>query len=182
MTKKLTDDIRNIMVNSLNVGESTDELTSNLKSVIENFKREVQENSSLTFNESRALVAFTEFINNSIADIIIIANSLNTNSGGRIQGWFSRLISVVVTAVVSAVVVVCAVVTAGVALGVVGATWFGTAVAVGAIVGAVYGGAVGYDMAVTHNSYFTDFNLGNIRGGFLNWEHCSSNPGHWACI
>jgi hypothetical protein len=185
LTKKLTDDIKNVMVNSLNAAQSTDQLTNNLKSVISNFKEEVQGNSSLTFDESRALVAFADFENNSITDIVSMANSLNTNSGGRTQGWFSDLISVVVTAVVAAVVVVAVVATAGAAaigLGVAAGSWFGTAVAVGAIVGGVYGGAVGYHMAVNQNSYFTDFDPENIGGGFLDWEHCSSNSGHWACI
>lgn len=181
LTKKLTADIENVMTVSLNEGQSTDQLTINLKSVIANFKAEVQESSSLTFDESRALVAFAEFEDNSIGDIVSMASLLNESSGGRTQGWFSKLIQAVVTAVVAAVVVVAVVVTAGVAAGVVGAAWFGTAVAVGAIAGGVYGGAVGYDLS-SRGYYFTDFDPTNLGGGFLDWERCTSNPGHWACI
>ena len=185
LTKKLTVNIKNVMVTSLNEVQSTDQLTNNLKSVIANFKAEVQGNSSLTFDESRALVAFSEFQNNSIGDIVSMASILNESSGGRTQGWFSNLIQVVVTAVVAAVVVVAVVATAGavaIGLGVAAGSWFGTAVAVGAIVGGIYGGAVGYHMAANNNSYFTDFNPSNIAGGFLDWEHCTSNRGHWACL
>jgi hypothetical protein len=181
LTKKLTNDMKGAMVTSLNDGQSTDQLTNSLKSVITNFKEVVKGNSSLTFDESRALVAFAEFENSSIADIIGMANSLNTNSGGRTQGWFSDLISVVVTAVVAAVVVVAVVVTAGAAAGVLGAAWFGTAVAVGAIAGGVYGGVVGYDLR-SRGYYFDDFDPTNIGGGFLDWDRCTNNPGHWACI
>lgn len=184
MTKKLTDDIKNTMVTSLNAAQSIDQLTNNLKSVITDFKAEVQGNSELTFDESRVLVAFAEFEDNSIGDIVSMASLLNENSGGRTQGWFKKLIQAVVTAVVAAVVVVAVVATAGAAaigFGVASGLWFGTAVAVGAIVGGVYGAAVGYDLA-SRGYYFNDFDPTNLGGGFLDWERCTGNPGHWACI
>jgi hypothetical protein len=181
LTKELTTNMENVMIVSHNEGQTTDQLTINLKSVIADFKIKVHENSALTFDESRALVAFAEFEDNSIGDIVSMASLLNESSGGRTQGWFSNLIQAVVTAVVAAVVVVAVVVTAGVAAGVVGAAWFGTAVAVGAIAGGVYGAAVGYDLA-SRGYYFNDFDPTNLGGGFLDWERCTGNPGHWACI
>lgn len=181
LAKELTTDIKNAIVKARDEALTTDQLVSSLKSEFFNFKTKVQENTSLTFDETRALIAFAEFQNNSISETINMANALSSNSGGRTQGWFSDLISVVVTAVVAAVVVVAVVVTAGAAAGVLGAAWFGTAVAVGAIAGGVYGGVVGYDLA-TRGYYFTEFDPGNIGGGFLDWERCTTNPGHWACI
>ncbi len=181
--------MKNRIVQAFNDGISIDQLTTNLKSVISNFKTEVQENSSLTFDESRALIGFSEFQSESIAEIVNMTNALNSNTGGRTQGWLADLVSVVLTAAVSAAVVITVIViTGGVALaigGVIAASvpaWFGTALAVGAIVGTVYGGIVGYDMSANQNSYWTEFNPENIRGGFLDWEHCTLNQTHWACL
>ncbi|MCX8491410.1 MAG: hypothetical protein ORN54_10110 [Cyclobacteriaceae bacterium] len=183
MSKKLSDGLKNKMIETKDL--PTDQMSSALKLVISDFKTAVENNSTLTFDEARGLIAFAEFESNSIADIVNMSSGLNSSIGGRSQGWFSNLIQAVVTAVVAAVVVVAVVATAGTAaigLGVVAAgSWFGTAVAVGAIVGGAYGGIVGYDNA-SRGRYFTDFNAENVGGGFLDWENCSSNPGAWACI
>lgn len=190
LTKKLTRDMKNVMVASFNEGQSTDHMINSLKSVIMTFKSEVQGNTLLTLDETIALIAFAELQNNSIGEIVSMANGLNSNSAGRTQGWrLSSIISVVLTAVVASVVVVAIVVASGgIALVIGGAIaasvpgWFATAVAVGAIVGGIYGGVIGYDMSVNKNSYFTDFDPENVGGAFLDWEHCTTNPGHWACI
>jgi hypothetical protein len=181
LTKKLTSDIKNAMLGTANEGQSTDQLTAGVKSVIMDFKAEVQENNSLTLDESRILIAFTEFENNSIGETVNMANALNSNSGGRTQGWFDDLVQIVVTAVVAAVVVVAVIATVGVVAGVTAAVWFGTAVEVGLYVGAAYGAIIGYSQAVDHNMYWTDFNVFNVGGAFLNWDSCSNDPGNWQC-
>ncbi|MBY0436189.1 MAG: hypothetical protein K2U26_19010 [Cyclobacteriaceae bacterium] len=184
-TMKLTDDIKNVMINSLKEGKTLDQLAIVLKSVITDFKMGVQTNTSLTFDEVRAMMAFAEFQNNSIPEILNMADSLSSNNGGRTQGWFNDLIQIAVTAIVAAAVVAVVAITGGaaaIALGATAGSWFGTVVGVGAIVGGIYGGIVGYDLAVNQNSYFTNLDPGNVGGGFLDWEHCTSNPGHWACL
>jgi hypothetical protein len=64
LTKQLTGNMKDVMLVSHSEGLSTDQLTAKLKSVIGNFKAEAQENASLTFDESRALIAFAEFQSN----------------------------------------------------------------------------------------------------------------------
>jgi hypothetical protein len=189
LTKKLTDELKNVMVKAHNDALTTDQLTASLNSVIVNFKTEVQENTSLAFDESGALMAFAEFENNSIGELVNMASALNTNSGGRTQGWFDDLVSIVVTAVVAAVVVVAVVVTLGAAAIAVSAAaaasasaWFATAVELGAILGGAYGAIIGYSQAVDHNMYWYDFNISNIGGAFLDWDHCYNDPGNWQCI
>jgi hypothetical protein len=182
MAKKLSQDLKNKMIENKDL--PINQISSALKSLILDFKTSVEGNGALTFDEARCLIAFAEFESNSIADIVKMSGGLNSNTGGRTQGWFSNFVQAVVTAVVAAVVVAAVVATGGAAaigLGVAAGSWFGTAVAVGAIVGGVYGGIVGWDQS-SRGRYFTDFNPNNIGGGFLDWETCYSNPGHWACL
>lgn len=188
LTERLADDIKQAMISALEKGASLVQISNDLERVISNFKTEVGNNSSLTLEESRALLAVAEFQKNSIPEIVNMAASLGgTNSeGGRTQGWFSKLVSVVVAVVVATVVVAAVAATGGAmvaALGVaIQASTWGTIIGVGAAVGAAYGGVVGYDMAFNRNSYISDFDPFNIGGGFLDWESCSGNPGHWGCL
>lgn len=187
LTRNLTNKLKNAIVVYRNESQSTEKLTSNLKSVIVEFKAEVQANASLTFDEARALFAAAEFQNNSISEIVNLAMSFNSsNSGGRTEGWFSSLVSIVVAAVVAAVVVTAVVATGGaIAVGLgaaIQATTWGTMIGVSAAVGGLYGGIVAYDQTVTKNNYIVDFNPFNPGGAFLDWEPCYLNPGAGGCI
>lgn len=187
LTERLADDIKQSMISALEKGASLVQISNDLERVISNFKSEVGNNPSLTLEESRALLAVAEFQKNSIPEIVNMAASLNTNNeGGRTQGWFSKLVSVVVAVVVATVVVAAAAATGGAMAVALGATisqaGWGIIIGVGAAVGAAYGGVVGYDMAFNRNSYISDFDPFNVGGGFLDWESCSVNPGHWGCL
>lgn len=134
-----------------------------MKTVITGFKKEVHENTSLTFDEARALMAFAEFENNTISETVNLATALHLNNGGRTQCFFSNLLSVVIAVVVAAVVVVSAAATGGLMLGLIApkltAAWsWGTIYAVSAAVGGVYGGIRGYDLAYNQNATIIDFN------------------------
>ncbi|MFO0378565.1 MAG: hypothetical protein ACK50M_09020 [Cyclobacteriaceae bacterium] len=185
MSNSLTSRMETELSISANLSESPDQVTARLQSIINEFRSNVLSNNSLTFDESRALISFADFETASIHELVNLVYSIDSSSGGRAKGWFRNLLSAIVTAVVAAVVVVTVVVTGGAAAVAAGAyisaaTW-GTMIAAGAIVGGVYGAAVGYDLA-SRGYYFTDFDPGNVGQGFLEWEQCTGNPGHWACI
>jgi len=162
LTEKLTVDLKNVETSSDHGDKSTGELASDLKTVITGFKKEVHENTSLTFDEARALMAFAEFENNTISETVNLATALHLNNGGRTQCFFSNLLSVVIAVMVAAVVVVSAAATGGLMAVIAGATinaaaW-GTIIGVSAAVGGLYGGIVGYDLAYNQHATIIDFN------------------------
>jgi len=162
LTEKLTVDLKNVETSSDHGDKSTGELASDLKTVITGFKKEVHENTSLTFDEARALMAFAEFENNTISETVNLATALHLNNGGRTQCFFSNLLSVVIAVVVAAVVVVSAAATGGLMAVIAGATinaaTWGTIIGVSAAVGGLYGGIVGYDLAYNQHATIIDFN------------------------
>ena len=183
LSQNLIGDLQAKIGNARDLRQTTNQLVMGLQASLLKFKSAVQHNQQLSKGEQKALLALVELQTHTIGATVDFANGLGTTVNGR--GFFSKLISVVVTVVVAAVVVAAAVVggvaviaAAGYAMS---ATTVGTAVAAGAVAGGVYGAAVGYDQAFTHDNYFTDFNPGNVRGGFLNWDQCGNNPSTWAC-
>jgi hypothetical protein len=162
LTEKLTVDLKNVETSSDHGDKSTGELASDLKTVITGFKKEVHENTSLTFDEARALMAFAEFENNTISETVNLATALHLNNGGRTQCFFSNLLSVVIAVMVAAVVVVSAAATGGLMAVIAGATinapTWGTIIGVSAAVGGLYGGIVGYDLAYNQHATIIDFN------------------------
>ena len=174
LTEKLTVDLKNVETSSDHGDKSTGELASDLKTVITGFKKEVHENTSLTFDEARALMAFAEFENNTISETVNLATALHLNNGGRTQCFFSNLLSVVIAVVVAAVVVVSAAATGGLMAVIAGATinaaTWGTIIGVSAAVGGLYGGIVGYDLAYNQHATIIDFNWENVGGAFLDWQ------------
>ncbi|MCU0418903.1 MAG: hypothetical protein MUC38_04530 [Cyclobacteriaceae bacterium] len=185
LTERLKSDMENGLQISSDFSEGPDEVIARMKGVIQEFRTRVTNEPTLTQEEQMALISFADFEDHSMVDLVYATYDLESQSAGKGKRWFKKLVSAFVTAVVAAVVVVAVVVTGGAAAVAAGAyisaaAW-GTMIAVGAIVGGVYGGAVGYDLA-SRGYYFTDFNPSNIGGGFLEWEQCLTNPGHWACI
>lgn len=176
LAENLTVELQNVQTNSDHGEQSTNELVSDLKSVITGFKRQVESNTSLTFDEARALLAFAEFENNSITETVNLANALHADSSsGRTQCFLSNLLAVVITAVVSAVVVVAAVATGGAMIALIAPTtataWsWGTIIGVSAIVGGAYGAVVGYDLAYNQGGTIIDFNWEKPDQGFLDWQ------------
>jgi len=181
---QLTDQLNTDILNTLGSQESDQSelgITTSLKRVITNFRQSVLENSALSFDETRSLLAVADFQSNSASSIVAMCAEAETQSNARTNGWFRRLVSVVVAVVVATVTVVAIAATGGalavVAGAVISTAGWGTLIGVAAVVGAVIGTATGIDLAFNKDSYITGYNPGNIGGGFLDWEPCYQNPG-----